>query len=149
MKATQAIKNFAISLLLAAALGCDSSNDSQVAEQSDQEQNQTLQCTAEPGQCTRDINECGHASHCTCPEGYSYNGAVAECLYDFGAAVNDEQSTSNSFESPDDNSTQQCVLPPGDTCTRDINECGNPSQCSCPDGYEYNAAINKCLLILR
>ena len=39
-----------------------------------------------------------------------------------------------------------CVVEAGSICTRDINECGNPSICECLDGYSYNAAINKCLI---
>ncbi|NER48512.1 MAG: hypothetical protein F6J92_17770 [Symploca sp. SIO1A3] len=31
-------------------------------------------------------------------------------------------------------------------CTRDINPCGNPSQCICPPGYSYNASVGACLV---
>ena len=31
-------------------------------------------------------------------------------------------------------------------CTRDLNPCGNPSQCLCPGGYSYDASIGACLI---
>jgi len=31
-------------------------------------------------------------------------------------------------------------------CTRDINPCGNPSICMCPEGYSYNASVGACLV---
>lgn len=36
------------------------------------------------------------------------------------------------------------VMPPEGPCTLDINPCGNPSMCACPDGYEYNASVKLC-----
>jgi len=31
-------------------------------------------------------------------------------------------------------------------CTRDLNPCGNPSQCICPEGYSYDASVGACLV---
>ncbi len=31
-------------------------------------------------------------------------------------------------------------------CTRDINPCGNPSQCLCPPEYSYDASVGACLV---
>ncbi|NET82251.1 MAG: hypothetical protein F6J94_09980 [Moorea sp. SIO1F2] len=42
-----------------------------------------------------------------------------------------------------------CVLDPADIgvpCTRDINPCGNPSICLCPDGYSYDQSVGKCMI---
>lgn len=41
-----------------------------------------------------------------------------------------------------------CVIdvPSSSICTQDINKCNNASICQCPDGYEYSAAIGKCLV---
>lgn len=43
-----------------------------------------------------------------------------------------------------------CVkdVPSGSICTMDINVCGKASICNCGDGYVYNAALGKCLLVL-
>ena len=38
------------------------------------------------------------------------------------------------------------VLEPTGICTFDINECNNPSRCSCPDEYEYNSSVGKCTI---
>ncbi len=38
------------------------------------------------------------------------------------------------------------VVKPEGICTRDYNQCANPSICSCPDGYKYNASVGYCLI---
>ncbi len=38
------------------------------------------------------------------------------------------------------------VVTPEGFCTRDYNPCANPSVCSCPDGYQYNASVGYCLI---
>lgn len=38
-------------------------------------------CVLEPaGICTTDLNLCGHASLCQCPDGYTYSAALGQCL---------------------------------------------------------------------
>jgi len=38
-------------------------------------------CVLEPTDiCTTDINLCGHASICQCPNGYAYSAALGQCL---------------------------------------------------------------------
>lgn len=41
---------------------------------------------------------------------------------------------------------KNCVVSPVGSCTRDINECGNPSRCECLTPYVYNSAVGKCVL---
>ncbi|NEO40263.1 MAG: hypothetical protein F6J90_29525 [Moorea sp. SIOASIH] len=31
-----------------------------------------------------------------------------------------------------------CVVSPPSICTRDLNPCGNPGFCQCPDGYSFD-----------
>ncbi len=94
-----------------------------------------MACLIAPdGICTMDINACGNASICTCPKGYSYNAAIAQCVIDDIASAT---STSEAVEG-------SCVTAPG-ACTRDINPCGHPSRCACSKGFAYNPAVGKCL----
>ena len=88
-----------------------------------------------PGSCTRDINECGHPSVCQCPVTYTYNPATGKCDYTFKKL---QTSGADSCKKPD------CSINPKSACTLDRNECGNPSFCVCPKGYEYNPATKKC-----
>lgn len=38
-------------------------------------------CATKPqGICTQDINQCGNASACECPEGATYNPVVGQCI---------------------------------------------------------------------
>lgn len=39
-------------------------------------------------------------------------------------------------------------VPKRAACTRDINPCGHPSRCTCKVGFEYSAAIHRCLLVI-
>ena len=44
-------------------------------------------------------------------------------------------------------SNLDCSYPPPGRCTRDINECGNPSNCDCgvnTRDYAYNPASGNC-----
>ncbi|MDE1464679.1 hypothetical protein [Spartinivicinus poritis] len=38
------------------------------------------------------------------------------------------------------------VVKPKGICTLDYNQCGNSSICTCPDGYNYEAAIGYCII---
>ena len=40
----------------------------------------------------------------------------------------------------------QAVVSPSGICTKDVNTCGNPSSCSCPDGYDYDSTVGYCLI---
>ncbi|MEE2692642.1 MAG: hypothetical protein VX640_13990 [Pseudomonadota bacterium] len=88
--------------------------------------------------CTMDINACGHASVCNCGEGYAYNAALGKCLLmldGVGEAT---------VVQVDDN---ECVASASvaSRCTRDINACGQPSNCSCDEGFVWNDVVGKCL----
>lgn len=147
----------ALGFVLALA-GCDSDTGDpgteQTAEQTTEQTteevtespDEVMQCVVEPDICTRDINECGNPSSCTCPDGFYYSPAMGECLYDLDGA---DAAAAAADEAAGDDDAEQCVLEPDGICTRDINECGNPSSCTCPEGYAYNASAYKCLLILR
>ncbi|NEP49648.1 MAG: hypothetical protein F6K65_12885 [Moorea sp. SIO3C2] len=39
-----------------------------------------------------------------------------------------------------------CVVSPQSICTRDLNPCGNPSQCLCPPAYSYDASVGSCMI---
>ena len=88
-----------------------------------------------PGSCTRDLNECGNPSVCQCPVAYTYNPATGQCDYAFKKL---QTSGAEKCKKPD------CSIDPKSVCTLDRNECGNPSFCVCPKGYEYNPATKKC-----
>jgi hypothetical protein len=95
-----------------------------------------MACTmALNGPCTRDINPCGNPSMCVCPEGYDYNAAMGQCVID------DISKASHSMP-PIQGS---CVIPPSGMCTLDINPCGHPSMCQCPEGSRYNATVGQCI----
>lgn len=42
----------------------------------------------------------------------------------------------------------ECVIDPAPdaVCTMDVNPCGHASICNCPGGYDYDAALGKCVL---
>lgn len=88
--------------------------------------------------CTRDLNPCGNPSVCSCPDGYTYNQSVGECLIE-------DISLADGPGKPVEN---KCVFPPKSVCTQDINVCGNPSICACPQGKEYNNVIGSCVIQL-
>lgn len=96
-----------------------------------------------PGDCTRDKNKCGHPSACECPLAYSYNPATGKCDYAF------EQAQTGSAK----NSTGgcDCSFPAEGSCTSDLNECGQSSNCDCGinPAYVYNPATGNCDLELR
>jgi len=96
-----------------------------------------MACSIAPnGPCTMDINVCGNASICTCPNGYSYNAAIAQCVIEDIA-----EATSASTIAIEGS----CVGTQPVPCTRDINRCGHPSRCMCPEGLTYNPVVGKCL----
>ncbi|MEQ8936633.1 MAG: hypothetical protein RIE56_12665, partial [Amphiplicatus sp.] len=88
--------------------------------------------------CLMDINACGFSSGCDCGEGYTYNAALGKCLLDLDgvgeASVVQVEDT-------------QCAMSAAASsrCTRDINACGQPSNCSCEDGFVWNDVAGKCL----
>lgn len=88
--------------------------------------------------CTMDINACGHASVCNCGDGYTYNASLGKCLL-----VLDGVSEATIVQVADN----ECVTSGASSaiCTRDINVCGQPSNCSCEDGFAWNAVAGKCL----
>ena len=95
-----------------------------------------MACTIAPnGICTMDINACGNASICTCPNGYHYNAAIGQCVIeDIASATKTSEAVEGS-----------CVATQPAPCTRDINPCGYPSHCQCSEGTSYNPAVGKCL----
>ncbi|MEO1373492.1 MAG: hypothetical protein AAFW70_04020 [Cyanobacteria bacterium J06635_10] len=100
---------------------------------------------APQGVCTRDINQCGNASICSCPDGYEYNASVGYCLID-----DIYNATSRGFDNlgvKSSCSIQAQALPT--LCTRDINELGYPSLCACPGDSEYNQLFAQCVIPLR
>ena len=88
--------------------------------------------------CLMDINACGFSSGCDCGDGYTYNAALGKCLLDLDgvgeASVVQVEDT-------------QCVMSAAASarCTRDINACGQPSNCSCDEGFVWNDVAGKCL----
>jgi hypothetical protein len=96
-------------------------------------------CVMAPnGLCTRDINPCGNAGICKCPAGYVYDQAVGLCIIDDMSKASEPGA---SIES-------KCAVNPNGICTMDINRCGNPSICQCPDGHIYNPVVGKCIVDL-
>lgn len=86
--------------------------------------------------CTADVNACGKSSLCDCPAGYAYNAALGQCLLNIdGVGVATPVSLADS----------DCAKAPADLCTRDINVCGQPSNCGCDEGFAWNAVAGKCL----
>lgn len=99
----------------------------------------SAECIIAPtGVCTMDINLCGNPSVCQCPEGYTYNAATSQCNI---ADLSHGQA--NELTSP-----ALCSAQPG-VCTRDINQCGNPSTCQCEEGFSYNAVTGMCDKVLQ
>jgi len=88
--------------------------------------------------CTMDINACGKASVCDCGEGYSYNAALGMCL------LSPEGVSEASIVQVEDSDCASGAAA-SSICTRDINVCGQPSTCSCEDGFVWNAIAGKCL----
>lgn len=88
--------------------------------------------------CTMDINACGKASVCDCGDGYAYNAALGKCLLDLDGVGE------ASVVQVDDT---DCAVSGSASaiCTRDINACGQPSNCSCDDGFVWNDVAGKCL----
>lgn len=108
-------------------------------------------CSLAPtGACTRDLNQCGNPSVCQCPAGYTYDPVIGQCLHDVART-----DTASSHHPTDRKAamalTQElvyahaCVLEPQGICTRDRNQCGNPSICQCPHGYTYNPVVGACV----
>ena len=101
-------------------------------------------CVAPPGGiCTEDINECGHASACQCPSGYSYEAAVGQCLLNIAGATS-ESDTGQAMKKGR-KSRSKCVVPPTGVCTKDLNQCGNASVCQCSKGFQYSPALGACV----
>ncbi|MBB5518681.1 hypothetical protein [Amphiplicatus metriothermophilus] len=99
-----------------------------------------LACVKDPSPesiCTMDINACGFSSVCQCGEGYVYDAALGKCLLDLegfqGEAVRVAVDETD------------CAQAAAGACTRDINACGHPSRCDCPDGFVWNAVAGLCL----
>lgn len=90
------------------------------------------------GICTMDINQCGNASICSCPEGYQYNSTIGYCL------ISEIQDATG----PGATVTSSCSIQvlPNAICTLDINNAGHSSFCSCPEGTEYNSTVGQCIL---
>lgn len=104
-------------------------------------------CALPPsGICTEDINPCGNASACECPTGYSYDAAAGQCLLNLADIAKPSEGQSMKKGKP---SSSKCVMPPTGVCTKDINQCGQPSVCECPKGSHYSPALGACLKDLR
>lgn len=86
--------------------------------------------------CTMDVNPCGQASICGCPDGYAYNPALGKCVLS-------TEGVSEATFVPVDHG--ECVKPATGACTRDINACGQPSSCSCDEGFVWNSAVGMCV----
>lgn len=86
--------------------------------------------------CSMDLNICGHASMCDCGPGYVYDRAMGMCVLDLEGVA----SPARAAVIDDD-----CVRPASGACTRDVNACGQPSQCQCDEGYAWNAVAGKCV----
>ena len=95
-----------------------------------------------PGACTMDINVCGNASICSCPNEYEYDSTVGYCLID-----DIDDATSRGAPVKNICSIQAELLPT--TCTRDINNVGYPSKCLCPGKTYYNPLMGQCVVSLR
>lgn len=86
--------------------------------------------------CLMDINACGFSSGCNCGDGYVYNAALGKCLLVLDGV---SQATPTPVEDTD------CARPTTGICTRDINACGQPSNCRCDDGFVWSDVAGKCL----
>lgn len=107
-------------------------------------------CTLKPqGVCLLAVNQCGQSISCACPHGYNYNQATGQCDWGFPCRPSLSPITPKQAgtPSPIKPSKPICTYHPT-LCTRDVNECGNPSQCYCEKGYTYNAATWACDLEL-
>ena len=97
-------------------------------------------CVVQAGPlCTKDINLCGNPSFCECPKGYSYNKSVGKCL------IRNISQADGPGEQP---VRSKCAFKPTSICTLDINVCGHPSICACPEGTKYNPRIGSCVIPL-
>ena len=95
-------------------------------------------CVVEAGPlCTRDINACGNASLCECPKGYAYKPSIGKCLI---------RNISLADGPGDQPVRSKCAFEPNSICTLDINQCGHPSLCACPDGTTYSPVIGQCVI---
>lgn len=88
--------------------------------------------------CTMDINICGNASGCNCGDGHVYNAALGKCLLDLDSFGGGEAVRVAVDES-------DCAKAATGACTRDINVCGHPSRCACPEGFVWNSVAGMCL----
>jgi hypothetical protein len=105
-------------------------------------------CTLNPlYQCVKTLNKCGHSTSCTCPHGYDYNQATGQCDWGLlGGSCGSETGATTKGKKPSrikQPTVSQCTSRPI-LCTKDINECGNPSKCYCEDGHTYNSATGAC-----
>ena len=89
--------------------------------------------------CTRESSECGYGGVCSCPDGYGYNASVGRCGLELGGVSRAVEARL---------SDDKCVKAASSICTRDINICGQPSQCSCDEGFAWNNIAGKCLKVL-
>ena len=119
---------------------------------------------AEPGPCTADLNTCGYSSSCICSDGFKYDERVGLCLLatfaagesvdkseDFSVVIVDnEDEVMGISKYKKDRACAAATVPAGmGKCSRDINECGYPTLCECPAGYQYDARLGPvagCLL---
>lgn len=97
------------------------------------------ECVIDPAPdaaCAIDVNPCGNASICGCPDGYNYDAALGKCILEIGDVGN------ATFVPVEDG---ECVRPASGVCTRDINACGQPSICGCEEDFVWNSAVGKCI----
>lgn len=95
------------------------------------------------GICTMDINRCGAASICGCPEGYEYDARLGQCLVKDVYQVTEVEPYHQMVKS-----SCSIQVPDQAICTRDINPAGYPSACGCGEFGEYDARIGQCILKL-
>jgi len=76
----------------------------------------------------------GNPGSCDCPAKFLYNPVSGLC---------DGYEPIPAGSSPTKNVTVSAFVPPG-TCTNDLNEWNNPSQCDCPPRSWYNPVSARC-----
>ena len=97
-------------------------------------------CVVQAGPlCTQDINPCGNASICECPKGYTYKPSLGKCLI---------RNISQADGPGERLGRSKCAFKPTSICTLDINICGHPSICACPDGTTYSPITGQCIIAL-
>ena len=94
------------------------------------------------GICTRDLNQCGNAGSCSCPDGYDYSPIVGYCVIE---DIDDATSRGDFVRSVC--SINAFVIPT--TCTDEENQLGYPVKCLCPGSTYYDQRFGQCVASFR